>query len=77
MLRHRLWVQMNNSFIMDSLVCIRRSYLGLGGADPLATPLHILRLFLHGGPPKTTSRLVGFFQGTALSIAPVEGAVKD
>ena len=76
MLRHRLWVQMNNSFIMDSLVCIRRSYLGLGGADPLAMPLHILRLFLRVFS-QNTSRLVGFFQGTALSIPPVEGAVKD
>ena len=62
---------------MDSLVCIRRIYLGLGGADPLAAPLPMLRLFLHGGPLKTTSRLVGFFQGTALSMPPVEGAVKD
>ena len=50
---------------MDSLVCIRRLYLGLGGADPLAMPLHMLRLFLHGGLLKTTSRTVGLSQGTA------------
>ena len=62
---------------MDSLVCSRRFYLALGGADPLAMPLHILSLFPHGDLLKKTCRAIGFFQGAAPSRAPVEGAAKD